>query len=150
MTVTMLPIHRCKNCVFWQPYVGTIENKIMRRIHGTEQPPKTKVNACQLVLRGAPGASKEDTWANPDSKPIYPSLNVQPGDVTGPRFGDRVSPNYTCLHCKLKRRPYVTPGPTELKTMVASSDLSPPVAAPLDSEMETLAVALSLGAGSIS
>jgi hypothetical protein len=101
--------NRCKGCVFWQHYVGGIENPIMRKLHGQMHAPARKPHACQLFLRDT---DQVDDDGETIKVSVFPVSQLRDTDEPGPRFGHRIGPNGTCKYHRAKHGPYRKPKPT--------------------------------------
>lgn len=97
---------RCKNCCFWQHFTGTIENKVMRKLHGQQQAPARKSHACQLWLRDT---GKVDDNDNPVMEGVFPVQELRDSDVVGPEFGQRTGKWHHCNHFRGKVATRVKP-----------------------------------------
>lgn len=111
-----IAIKRCKGCVFWDVWIGQTENKVMRKLHDPEggQIPGRRRHACQLVLRAL--KNEDGSFKEENGKPVKVPLpgglsNIRESDETGPNFGKRTSPNFSCQHHTRKHATYVKPDP---------------------------------------
>lgn len=110
-----IAIKRCKGCVFWDVWMGSIENKVMRKLYDPEggQIPGRRRHACQLILRAV--KNEDGTFKKTDDDdavlvPVPGGLrNIAAQDTEGPNFGRRTRPDFSCQYHTSKNPPYVKP-----------------------------------------
>lgn len=135
---------RCKNCVFWDYFNGTVDNSAMRKLYESNVPARRR-HACQLVLRAAKNADgtfQEDANGDPVKVPLRGALfRATAADELGPMYGERTSPNDGCGFQTPKHPTFRKPSPIVgvIDQSVNLNDMAHrDLATPISGELETI------------